>query len=155
MMEMTKDEMVHMRLRPELKKKLEIILKIAEHNHIEFSDEFSSFNLDFNYIICNGVNLNNKSLMGSSFIGAKLNQSVFSNCDLRGVDFCDAKLVKANFHNADLSDSNMNGADLRGADLSRSDLRGVSFEGAKVHGANFHNALGVNLEGALLDEDEM
>ena len=107
-----------------------------------------------------------RPIVQAKFNRADLSRSHLQGTSFDGVDFIDAKLVKANIKNsniarvnltgADLSQSNLEGSyigicNLSGADLGKANLRNSRFYRSNLRGANFKDAI---LKGTFFDESE-
>lgn len=98
------------------------------------------------------------SLLGSSFVQARLRPAIFdevdftltvlAGCDLRGVDLAGCRLREASLVEADLRKADLGGADLTGARTT-----GIRLQEADLRGARVDPALWVSaaLAGARID----
>ena len=80
--------------------------------------DFSRLKLDF-------IDFSVASLVGASFVGANLANSIFIRSDLSAVNFEGATLKNVDFTAAVLTDASFKGANLEGAVLCDVDLTGV------------------------------
>jgi uncharacterized protein YjbI with pentapeptide repeats len=79
----------------------------------------------------------------SSFQGKKLKKTVFTNCNLEGVDFTEADLSEAVFQNCDLKNAIFDRTQLEKADLSTAFNLQLDPERNRLKNAKF------SMEGAL------
>lgn len=100
-------------------------------------------------------NILNDYAKGERDFGERIlvNQPIFSDACLKGIDFYGVNLLGANFENADLEDADFRMATLYRANLKGANLKGSSFEGADLRYANLSKATldGTSLVDAKLD----
>jgi len=101
---------------------------------------------------CIGCDLSRMDLAGKNLSGFDLERADLSGSDLRGARLGRANLKGTNFRNAYLQDADLRRADLYRADFTGADLTGARLENALIDGADFTGALGLELEGALVEE---
>jgi uncharacterized protein YjbI with pentapeptide repeats/energy-coupling factor transporter ATP-binding protein EcfA2 len=91
------------------------------------------------------ANLSDVVAPGASFLGANLENAVFTNAALSAASFAGANLSGACFRQADLSRANLHqavvsGTDFSGAKLQEAQLDGLCLRSAECNGANFEGA---------------
>lgn len=82
-----------------------------------------------------GINFNQAKLMKANFQGAELSSANFGKADLSQAILRNARLGRAYFNFANLENSDLRGADLSYACLSNANLRGANLCGADLTGA--------------------
>ncbi len=94
-----------------------------------------------------GVDLSDRNLDGFDLERANLQGANLEEADLNEANLKGTNLSGANLKNADLRE-----ADLYLADFSNADLTGARLSEAMIDSTDFTGAVGVNLEGTLVDE---
>ncbi len=107
--------------------------------------------------------LRNAQFTGEDLSGVNLSNANCSLSNCAGVNFRGATLVGARFIYADLRGANFENVDVRGVDFCSSNLEGARFLGARIKrsdanlgqaSSKFYSAVGVDLTGAIIEEDE-
>ncbi|GHT85191.1 hypothetical protein FACS1894137_09160 [Spirochaetia bacterium] len=97
------------------------------------------------------AHLGRAHLKGAHLKGANLNYAHLEGAHLEGAHLEGVKLNYAQLEGANLEGANLEGANLGRANLVGAELEGANLIGANLIGANLIGAIGVNLEGAILE----
>lgn len=96
--------------------------------------------IDLSYCFLEGISNLSQDLSGYNFRASKLDNCVFSHCNLRKAKFSNASLEKANLYGSDLRGAFLTSANLTRANLSHANLNGADLSGANLEFTEFKKA---------------
>lgn len=103
---------------------------------------------------CFECNLAGADLSGENLDESDLERANLSGANLEGIDLNESNLKGAVFSGANLRNADLRKADLYLADFSDADLTGAKFDKALIDSTDFTGAMGMDLEGANLVNQE-